>query len=74
MLRLRKTKLLPQQVSDLGAFIFVCAMIPVTYLWEVILLFFHLLILPIPLLLLHLLLFHLLPITPLLLLREQTTW
>jgi len=25
----------PQQVSDLGAFIFVCAMIPVTYLWEV---------------------------------------
>jgi len=35
MLRLRKTKLLPQQVSDLGAFIFVVAMIPVTYLWEV---------------------------------------
>ena len=35
MLRLRKSKLLPQQVSDLGAFIFVVAMIPVTYLWEV---------------------------------------
>jgi hypothetical protein len=34
MLRLRKSKLLPQQVSDLGAFIFVVAMIPVTYLWE----------------------------------------
>ena len=35
MLRLRKSKLVPQQVSDLGAFIFVCAMIPITYLWEV---------------------------------------
>ena len=30
MLRLRKSKLLPQQVSDLGAFIFVVAMIPVS--------------------------------------------
>lgn len=35
MLRLRKSKLLPQQVSDLGAFIFVTMMIPVTYIWEV---------------------------------------
>jgi len=35
MLRLRKSKLLPQQVSDLGAFIFVTLMIPVTYIWEV---------------------------------------
>ena len=35
MFRLRKAKLLPQQVSDLGAFIFVVLMIPVTYIWEV---------------------------------------
>jgi len=35
MFRLRKSKLLPQQVSDLGAFIFVTLMIPVTYIWEV---------------------------------------
>lgn len=35
MLRLRKAKLVPQQVSDFGAFIFVCLMIPVSYLWEV---------------------------------------
>ena len=35
MLRLRKNKILPQQVSDLGAFIFVVTMIPTTYIWEV---------------------------------------
>jgi len=35
MLRLRKTRLLPQQVSDLGAFFFVVVMIPLTYVWEV---------------------------------------
>ena len=35
MLRLRKNKILPQQVSDLGAFIFVVTMIPITYIWEV---------------------------------------
>ena len=35
MIRLRKNKLLPQQVSDLGAFLFVVTMIPVTYIWEV---------------------------------------
>ena len=35
MFRLRKTKVLPQQVSDFGAFLFVVSMIPLTYVWEV---------------------------------------
>lgn len=35
MFRLRKTKVLPQQVSDFGAFLFVVTMIPMTYVWEV---------------------------------------
>ena len=35
MFRLRKTKVLPQQVSDFGAFLFVVTMIPITYIWEV---------------------------------------
>ena len=35
MLRIRRSKLLPQQVSDLGAFMFVVTMIPLTYVWEV---------------------------------------
>jgi len=30
----RKNKLFPRQVSDIGAFIFVCAMIPATYMYE----------------------------------------
>ncbi len=30
----RKNKLFPRQVSDIGAFIFVCVMIPATYLYE----------------------------------------
>ena len=35
MFRLRKNKVLPQQVSDFGAFLFVVTMIPITYIWEV---------------------------------------
>jgi len=35
MPRLRKAKLIPQQVSDIGAFFFVVCMIPLTYIWEV---------------------------------------
>jgi len=35
MLRLRKKKLLPGQLSDVGAFLFVCFMIPFTFLWEI---------------------------------------
>lgn len=35
MFRLRKNKVLPQQVSDFGAFLFVVSMIPLTYVWEV---------------------------------------
>jgi len=35
MVRLRKNRLLPQQMSDLGAFVFVSLMIPLTYLWEI---------------------------------------
>jgi len=35
MWRLRKNKLLPQQISDLGAFVFISFMIPITYIWEV---------------------------------------
>ena len=30
----RKGHLFPRQVSDIGAFIFVCVMIPVTYMYE----------------------------------------
>ena len=30
----RKSKLFPRQVSDIGAFIFVCIMMPATYLYE----------------------------------------
>ena len=41
MLRLRKTKLLPQQVSDLGAFIFVVAMIPVRTTFKKIIMMFN---------------------------------
>lgn len=41
MLRLRKTKLLPQQVSDLGAFIFVVAMIPVRTTFKKIFIMFN---------------------------------
>ena len=41
MLRLRKTKLLPQQVSDLGAFIFVVAMIPVRTTFKKIIIMFN---------------------------------
>ena len=30
----RKNKLFPRQVSDIGAFIFVCVMMPATYFYE----------------------------------------
>lgn len=33
----RKNKLFPRQVSDIGAFIFVCAMMPATYFYETLL-------------------------------------
>ena len=33
--RLRTTNLLPQRPSELGAFVFITVMIPVTYIWEV---------------------------------------
>ncbi len=33
--RLRKNRLIPRQISDAGAFIFVTVMIPLTYIYEV---------------------------------------
>ena len=35
MIRLRKHRLFPRQISDAGAFIFVTLMIPFTYIYEV---------------------------------------
>lgn len=34
MVRIRKSRVMPQQMSDMGAFIFVSCMIPGTYFWE----------------------------------------
>ena len=35
MIRLRKNRVMPKQLSDTGAFIFVVVMIPFTYFYEV---------------------------------------
>ena len=34
MNRMRKNKLFPRQVSDIGAFLFVVLMMPATYIYE----------------------------------------